>query len=107
MNGVEGILVCLLVIKTINHFQRFSLNLETIEHQGSQHFYKTRFSGETEEKLQHRINNDKIKIKECYDNDVKLLFFTYELTKTPSNCFYDLIFNEEELKRKILNYQQL
>lgn len=78
-----------------------------IEHQGSQHFYKTRFNGETEEKLQHRINNDKIKIKECYENDVKLLFFTYELVKTPSNCFYELIFNEEELKRKILNYQQL
>jgi predicted site-specific integrase-resolvase len=30
VNGVEGILVCPLVIKTINHFQRISLNLETI-----------------------------------------------------------------------------
>ena len=30
MNGVEGILVCPVVIKTTNHFQRISLNLETI-----------------------------------------------------------------------------
>jgi len=48
-------------------------------------------------------NNDKVKYKECIENDVTLLYFTYELNKKPNNCFHDLIFDENELKEKINN----
>lgn len=72
-----------------------------IEHQGSQHYYITRYKGDSEEKLNKRIENDKIKYKECIENGINLLYFTYELNKKPNNCFHNLIFSENELKEKI------
>lgn len=74
-----------------------------IEHQGSQHYFKTRYESDSDNKLEHRINNDKIKYDECVNNGVKIFYFSYELTKTPNNCFHELIFDEKELKNKIIN----
>ena len=73
-----------------------------IEHQGSQHYYLTRYKEDNEEKLNKRIQNDIEKHNECISNGVKILYFTYELSKTPTNCFYELIFDEKELKDKII-----
>lgn len=73
-----------------------------IEHQGSQHYYLTRYKEDNEEKLDKRIQNDIEKYNECVDNGVRVLYFTYELAKTPINCFHELIFDEEELKNKII-----
>lgn len=74
-----------------------------VEHQGSQHYFLTRYKGDNEEKLEKRIQNDIEKYSECTVNGVKILYFTYELTKTPINCFHELIFEEKELKNKIMD----
>ena len=72
-----------------------------IEHQGSQHYYLTRYKEDNEEKLSKRIQNDIEKYNECISNGIKILYFTYELSKIPANCFHELIFDEKELKDKI------
>lgn len=75
-----------------------------IEHQGSQHFYKMRYYTKeiNEKELQHRIQNDKDKLKECNENGINILYFSYEIKRTPRKWFYRLIVNENELKNKIL-----
>ena len=72
-----------------------------IEHQGSQHYYLTRYEGDNNDKLKKRIQNDIDKYNECISNGVNILYFTYELNKIPNNCFHELIINENELKEKI------
>ena len=72
-----------------------------IEHQGSQHYYLTRYEGDNNDKLKKRIQNDIDKYNECISNGVNVLYFTYELNKIPNNCFHELIINENELKEKI------
>lgn len=72
-----------------------------IEHQGSQHYYPTRFEGDNEIKLDKRVKNDLEKYNECVKNNVTILYFTYELKKKPDNCFHELIFNENDLKEII------
>lgn len=72
-----------------------------IEHQGSQHYLLTRYNGDNDEKLLRRIKNDEDKLIECSQNGVKLLHFTYEMKKAPTNCKHELIFNETELMDKI------
>lgn len=74
-----------------------------IEHQGSQHYYLTRFESDNSDKLKKRIQNDVDKYNECISNNVKVLYFTYELDKIPENCFHELILNEKDLKQKIIN----
>ena len=74
-----------------------------IEHQGSQHYNLTRYKDDNEEKLNKRIQNDIDKYNECISNGVNILYFTYELNKTPENCFHELILHEKELKEKIIN----
>lgn len=74
-----------------------------IEHQGSQHFTYQPFFHTSKEKLEKTKYNDKVKIEECKKNNLTLIHFSYELTKKPNNCDYELILNEEELKNKILN----
>lgn len=74
-----------------------------IEHQGSQHYYLTRYEGDNEEKLKKRIQNDIDKYDECISNGINVLYFTYELNKIPNNCFHELILTEEKLKEKITN----
>lgn len=77
-----------------------------IEHQGSQHYYLTRYAGDNEDKLNKRIKNDSDKYNECISNGVNILYFTYELKSKPKNCFHELIFEEEELKKIIKeNYE--
>lgn len=73
-----------------------------IEHQGSQHYYKTRYLSDNDDKLEKRIENDKIKYQECNDNGVHLLYFSYEINKKPNNCFHELIFDENKLKETII-----
>lgn len=72
-----------------------------IEHQGSQHFKKVKYFSTTDEKLQKTIYNDKKKILECEENGVHLLHFSYELTKVPNNCEYELFLDEDILRKKI------
>lgn len=74
-----------------------------IEHQGGQHFYKMNYKKIGEEKLKRQRFNDKVKIQECEQNGVNLLFYTYELRCKPSNCWYELLRDEKQLKNKILN----
>lgn len=74
-----------------------------IEHQGSQHYFLTRFEWDNEQRLQKQIDNDKEKYKECLENGVSLFYFTYEMKEKPENCFHDMFFLEEDLKNKIIS----
>lgn len=74
-----------------------------IEHQGSQHFALMHYSGDNLEKLYKRMSNDKIKAQECVEHNVDILYFSYEFSKIPKNCDYEIIFDEKILKTKVLN----
>lgn len=74
-----------------------------IEHQGSQHYFTTRYDEDNDDKLKKRIENDIDKYNECISNGINVLYFTYELTKIPDNCFHELILNENDLKEKIIS----
>lgn len=74
-----------------------------IEHQGSQHYYLTRYENDNTNKLKKRIQNDVDKYNECISNGIRILYFTYELKKIPHNCFHELILDEKILKEKIIN----
>lgn len=74
-----------------------------IEHQGSQHFKYVPFlyNGDIK-KFERTIHNDINKKYECEANDVKLLYFTYELNKV--DIYFDTVYTkEEDLKNKILD----
>jgi len=74
-----------------------------IEHQGSQHFkYVPFLCGNKSDKFERTIHNDINKKYECEANDVKLLYFTYELNNV--DIYFDTVYTkEEDLKNKILD----
>lgn len=75
-----------------------------IEYQGRQHFLNIDcFGGEKGyEDIQER---DKIKYDKCINNDIKLLYFTYDKRNVPSNYLSEIFTDENELLNKIKEYK--
>jgi predicted RNA-binding protein YlxR (DUF448 family) len=71
-----------------------------IEHQGEQHVKPIEIFG-GEDKFNKYIIRDKEKYDECKNNNVNLLYFSYEKYVDFSNFFDKVILNEEELLEKI------
>ena len=74
-----------------------------IEHQGAQHFNHIEFLG-GEIKYNRTKELDCEKFNECYNNNVILLYFTYEKSINTDNFFTKVYNNETEFKNKISEY---
>lgn len=66
-----------------------------IEHQGSQHFKEVKFFGNGK-KFERTCFLDKEKYEESLKNDVKLMYFSFELTKEPDNYFSKVFLEKEK-----------
>lgn len=72
-----------------------------IEHQGSQHFVSIDYMG-GEEKFKRCCELDKEKYKECKENNVKLLYFSYEKYYVPTD-YIDTVYVDENKFIETLN----
>lgn len=72
-----------------------------IEHQGSQHFQAVKLFGGKEKFLRTQLLDNE-KYKECIDNDIKLLYFSYEKYLVPQS-YIDVVFTDEEEFNKKIN----
>lgn len=73
-----------------------------IEHQGSQHFQAVNLFGGEEKFLRTQLLDNE-KYKECVDNNIKLLYFSYEKSAVPQDYIDTVFIDEEEFIEKIKN----
>lgn len=71
-----------------------------IEHQGSQHFIPQVYFG-GQEKFSKGVLNDMKKYEECWNNNIKLLYFAYEKNTVPK-YYIDKVFTDENKFRELL-----
>lgn len=77
-----------------------------IEYQGIQHFKPSKFFG-GENTFNETYSRDIIKNKLCFENNVKLFYFTYKSSHIPNNYFDKVYSSEEDLLNEIENYINL